>query len=40
MVNAGLFGPDTHKVTVNGVDFVLDGNFEIKGQQNNFVNYR
>ena len=39
MVSAGLFGSDTQKVTVDGVDFVLDGNFEIKGQQNTFVNF-
>ena len=39
MVSAGLFGSDTQKVTVDGVDFVLDGNFKITSQQNTLVNF-
>ncbi len=39
MVSAGLFGPDTQDVTVDGVNFVLDGSYKITGQQNNFINF-
>lgn len=39
VVSAGLFGPDTQDVTVDGVNFVLDGSYKITGQQNNFINF-
>ena len=39
MVSAGLFGPDTQEVTVDGVNFVLDGSIKITGQNGNLVNF-
>ena len=39
IVSAGLFGPDTQEVTVNGTNFVLDGNIKITGQNGNLVNF-
>lgn len=39
MVTAGLFGPDTQEVTVNGTNFVLDGSIKITGQNGDLVNF-
>lgn len=39
MVSAGLFGPDPQEVTVDGVNFVLDGDIKIKGENDNFINF-
>ena len=39
MVSAGLFGSDTQEITVDGVNFVLDGSYKITGQQDNFTNF-
>ena len=39
VVSAGLFGPDTQEVTVNGTNFVLDGSIKITGENGNLVNF-